>query len=394
MNTPGKPRQVLIIGGGVAGPALGLFLQRAGIPSVLYEAYPLRTGVGGALGLAPNGMKVLAALGLSDRLKARAATISTYVFKNDRGGTLASYRIDGADYGQPMVAVSRTALFEVLADELVKRGIDVHYGKRLTRVEEREANVVADFEDGTSAEGDIIIGADGVHSAVRKYLLPDARAEYTGLTGVGGFVPLSDVPVEPPQMMAFVFGRNGFFGYSRGGENLALWWSNVFRDREFTRDELDRADGEALKQELLARFRGYQSPVSELITHTSSFLQQNIYDVLSLSTWHRGRVALIGDAAHAVSPSAGQGASLALEDAMYLAKTLRDSSGYEAAFARFESDRKPRAEKVVLEGRRAGKDKAIVSPFQQRIRELMLRILVPLFMKNSSRWLYEYRINW
>jgi 2-polyprenyl-6-methoxyphenol hydroxylase-like FAD-dependent oxidoreductase len=386
--------RVLIIGGGVAGPALALFLKRAGIPCVLYEAYPFVQGVGGGLGLAPNGMKVLAALGLADTLRARATTICTYAFRNDRGATLATYPIEAAEYGQPMVATSRALLFETLAHEMGKQQIATHYEKRLTRVEEGGASVVAHFEDGTSAEGDLLVGTDGVRSTVRRHLLPDARAEYTGLTGVGGFVPLSKVPPFPPETMTFVFGRNGFFGYSGGDKASAMWWSNLFREREFTREELERLDVEAVKGEMLDRFRGYHSPVGALISHTTSLLQLNVYDIPSLPTWHRGRVALIGDAAHAVSPNAGQGASLALEDAMYLAKTLRDSTDYEAAFARFERDRKPRAEKVVAEGRRRGRDKAIVGPARQKIRELMIRTFVRMFGRNADRWLYEYSIDW
>jgi 2-polyprenyl-6-methoxyphenol hydroxylase-like FAD-dependent oxidoreductase len=390
----GTSPQVLIIGVGVAGPALALFLKKARISCALYEAYPFVQGVGGGLGLAPNGMKVLAALGLADTLKARATAISTYAFRNGTGATLASYSIDSAEYGQPMVAMSRALLFEALADEMCKQQIAVHYEKRLTWVEERGASVVAHFEDGTLAEGGLLVGADGVRSTVRRHLLPGAREEYTGLTGIGGFVPLSDVPPFPPETMTFVFGGNGFFGYSGGDNGSAMWWSNLFREREYTHQELEHLDLDVVKRELLDRFGAYHPPIAALISRTTNLLRLNIYDIQSLPTWHRGRVALIGDAAHAVSPNAGQGASLALEDAMYLAKMLRDSTNNEAAFAQFERDRKPRAEKVVAEGRRRGDDKAIVGPFQQTLRELMIRIFMRMIGRNSDRWLFEYSIDW
>ena len=112
-----------------------------------------------------------------------------------------------------------------------------------------------------------------------------------------------------------------------------------------------------------------------------------------MTAWHGRRLIVIGDAAHAVSPNAGQSASLALEDAMYLAALLRDFS-YEAAFETFERHRKPRAEKVVAEGRRRGRDKAIVGPLQQQIRELMIRMVVPLFGRHGDRWLYDYEVPW
>jgi 2-polyprenyl-6-methoxyphenol hydroxylase-like FAD-dependent oxidoreductase len=103
---------------------------------------------------------------------------------------------------------------------------------------------------------------------------------------------------------------------------------------------------------------------------------------------------LIGDAAHAVSPNAGQGASMALEDAMYLARLLRDGDDYEEVFARFEQDRKPRVERIVAEGRRRGTDKQIVGPVQARIRELMIAVFVNLFGPRGDDWLHSYRVDW
>ena len=139
----------------------------------------------------------------------------------------------------------------------------------------------------------------------------------------------------------------------------------LFRDQELTRNELNHVDVDAVKAALLRRFGTYHQPIPALTTHSTGMLQLNVYDVRSLPTWHRRRILLIGDAAQAVSPNAGQGASLALEDAMYLATLLPDF-GYEAACDMFERHRKPRAEKVVAEGRRRGRDKSVVGPLQQR----------------------------
>jgi 2-polyprenyl-6-methoxyphenol hydroxylase-like FAD-dependent oxidoreductase len=121
----------------------------------------------------------------------------------------------------------------------------------------------------------------------------------------------------------------------------------------------------------------------------------NIYDIQTLPVWHRDRVVLIGDAAHAVSPNAGQGASMALEDAMYLAKVLREAQGnHEGAFARFERDRKSRVERIVAEGRRRSSDKKSVSPFESALRNAMLGVFFNLFGQRSQDWLYRYRIDW
>jgi 2-polyprenyl-6-methoxyphenol hydroxylase-like FAD-dependent oxidoreductase len=255
------------------------------------------------------------------------------------------------------------------------------------------SHVIAHFEDGTFSEGEVLLGSDGVRSAVRRHLLPDARAEYTGLIGVGGFTAASAVAGLPRDTMTFVFGRRGFFGYSGADTGTALWWSNLFRDQELTRNELNHVDVDAVKAALLRRFGTYHQPIPALTTHSTGMLQLNVYDVRSLPTWHRRRILLIGDAAQAVSPNAGQGASLALEDAMYLATLLPDF-GYEAACDMFERHRKPRAEKVVAEGRRRGRDKSVVGPLQQKVRELMIRVFLPLFGRHGDRWLYDYEIAW
>jgi 2-polyprenyl-6-methoxyphenol hydroxylase-like FAD-dependent oxidoreductase len=148
-----------------------------------------------------------------------------------------------------------------------------------------------------------------------------------------------------------------------------------------------------IQRELLARYGRYYEPIPSLIARTRLLIRLNVYDLPSLPTWRQGRVILIGHAAHAVSPNAGQGASLALEDALYLAKRRRDTpGGHAVAFERFERDRKPRAEKVVAEGRRRAADKELVSPLRARIRELIMRILIPLRGEKSQERLLGYRV--
>jgi 2-polyprenyl-6-methoxyphenol hydroxylase-like FAD-dependent oxidoreductase len=146
---------------------------------------------------------------------------------------------------------------------------------------------------------------------------------------------------------------------------------------------------------MLSIYGAYHEPIPRLIAQTGPPLKLNTYDIQRLPVWHKGRVVLSGDAAHAVSPSAGQGASMALEDAMYLAKVLREAQGnHEGAFERFERDRKPRVERIVAEGRRRSSDKKSVSPFKSALRNAMLAVFFNLFGERSQDWLYRYRIGW
>jgi 2-polyprenyl-6-methoxyphenol hydroxylase-like FAD-dependent oxidoreductase len=174
-----------------------------------------------------------------------------------------------------------------------------------------------------------------------------------------------------------------------------MWWSNLWREKELTEEELKDLSIETVNQEMLSTYYGYHQPIPMLIAHTGPPVKLNVYDILELPAWHKGRVVVIGDAAHAVSPNAGQGASMALEDAMYLAKVLRDEQGdHELAFELCERERKPRVERVVAEGRRRSSDKKSVSPFESALRNAMLAIFFNLFGERNQDWLYRYRIEW
>src|SRR5690242_7954002 len=397
MSTPFS--RVLIVGGGVAGPALGLFLKRAGIHSTVFEAYAPSQGVGGGLGLGPNGMRVLDALGVASELEVAGTCISSYRFRNARGSTLAGFALEAERrFGQPMLGVGRASLAEAVARQAHREGLEIAYQKRLVGIEQRSDGVVARFDDGTCETGDLLIGADGVHSTTRHLALPESpEPGFTGMVGIGGFVDDDRLPSFSPldrQSMTFVFGAQGFFGYSGCGEGRAMWWTNLPRTSPLSRAEMLQTPTASLRQELLQRFGGYFAPVPDLISSSGPILQLNVFDIQSLPRWHNGRVLVIGDAAHAVSPNAGQGASLALEDAMYLARLLRDTPTYSDAFGSFERERKPRVERIVAEGRKRGVDKQIVGPVQARIRELMMSVMLSLFGKHADDWVWGYQIDW
>jgi len=395
-----SPRAI-IIGAGVAGPALALFLRRAGVSSAIYEAHPGGEGVGGALNVAPNGMNVLDALGLADAVEARGSVGLELCFRNHRGRVLARFGNGAGRFGRPSVSLMRHDLHAVLAEEMCRQDLPIHYGKRLVGVEGAESpdGVVAHFADGTRARGDVLVGADGIHSRTRSTVFPDAPAPaYVGIIGVGGRVPASAVPqvtTRDRRTLNFTFGARGFFGYIGVGGKDVVWWSNLVRERELTREELNDLSADSVRREILSIYRGYHPPIEALIEHTGPPGKINVFDIRSLPTWRKGRVVLIGDAAHAVSPNAGQGASMALEDAACLAKLLRDTAfDHASAFARFERCRKPRVERIVAEGRRRAADKQAVSPFRSMLRNGILSLVLRLTGERSQDWLYRYRIEW
>ena len=210
--------RALIIGGGVAGPVLALFLRRAGFAPEIFEATAGPSAAGGALGLAPNGMNVLAAGDVIEQVREAGVTASEWLFENQSGKVLASSPgSDPARYGQPAVMITRADLHRVLVKQAQEQGIPIHFNKSFVTLNDTPGkSVVAQFSDGSSAEGNFVVGADGIRSQVRQAIMPMApKPVYTGMMAPGGFSPClnSDVGPRSNQRVHFIFGQNGFFGY-------------------------------------------------------------------------------------------------------------------------------------------------------------------------------------
>src|ERR1700736_1084836 len=212
-----RARKAIIIGAGIAGPVTGIFLKRAGIDAQVFEAWPWSTGIGGGLQIAPNGMHVLAEIGLAEEMVRRGSIAESFDFYSQSGRRLGSInRNMQARFGQPAVNMCRASLNEVLIDKAWCANAELHFEKRLLSIEDRAYQpIFCHFTDGTSAEGDFVIGADGVHSAVRQHVIPDGPRPFdTGLIGFGGFVPRSLIEgTSIGQCVETTFGQSGFFGY-------------------------------------------------------------------------------------------------------------------------------------------------------------------------------------
>jgi 2-polyprenyl-6-methoxyphenol hydroxylase-like FAD-dependent oxidoreductase len=256
--------------------------------------------------------------------------------------------------------------------------------------------VAARFADGRSAAGDLLIGADGINSTTRTTIDPNApRPAYTGLVGVGGFARVDGLD-PTPSTQHFVFGRRSFFGYLARADGEVYWFANVTRPepaRGNTRN-MTSAQWLDLLRDLHA---GDPPPVQQILAGNLEELRgYPIYDLAHVPRWSRGRLVALGDAVHGTSPSVGQGASLALEDAIVLAKCLRDLAGHEDAFAAFQRLRQPRAERMVAYAQQINKHKRVsTNPLAVRVRDAV----VPLSLRKAAsdttnRWIYDHHIDW
>jgi len=396
-----KPH-VLIIGGGIAGPALALFLNNAGIASTVFEAHSQVDDIGGGLQISPNGMRVLEQIGISDEVIARGIESDEFSFENQRGKVLGRIPNGPARiYGIPAVTVARSAIHRMLVSTAERGGIPIFYRKRLRHLRCDATGVIAEFEDGSTSKGTLLIGADGIHSRTRELVFPEGlRPSYTGLFTVGGFASHSSLaPATPAEMrrMHMIFGRNGFFGYAhfdRQKPDTVMWWSHLTREWEPQSEDYKNWSTEVLRGELLARHHDWQSPVGTILRSAKDLLCGPVHDVPSLPAWSKDRILLIGDAAHAISPHAGQGASLALEDAMLLGKMLSDSvASYEQAFAQFVQQRRSRVERVIAEARRRGDGKRTLTPATAWIRDRVISAFALFSGARMNHWMYSYKID-
>jgi 2-polyprenyl-6-methoxyphenol hydroxylase-like FAD-dependent oxidoreductase len=379
----------LIIGGGIAGPVTAMALQRAGITSTVYEAYGRGSdGVGAFLTLAVNGLEALRLLDLRDLVCELGMDTPRMKMINSKGRELVAMPM-------PARTVNRADLYRTLRDEAVRRGIRIEYGKRLHGAQRTSAGVRAEFGDGMTADGDLLIGADGLRSTTRTVIDPMApQPRHIGLLNVGGYARGLNLAGERGTAH-FVFGRRCFFGYMIHPNGEVWWFANPPSRTEPSREELLAVTSEQWRARIVDLFRDDTGPMLDIIGATEEiFPGWNTYDFPSVPTWHNDRMVLVGDAVHATSPSSGQGASLAIEDGIVLATCLRDISDTGSAFAAFKRLRRDRVERVVAHGKRSGDGKS-QGPVGAMIRDLVLPIFIRRMAATSSlSWMYDYRIDW
>lgn len=306
---------VQIIGGGIAGTATALALHKAGFDVTVHEAHPdSGADIGAFLTLADNGAHAL-------------AQIDTPVTK---GFPLTSMSVLAAT-GEPIATrpltdyrcLRRADLAATLRTEADKRNIRINYGKRYVSI----ADDTVLFDDGSTATDDVTVGADGLNSTVRAHI-DDTRPRYAGQHVYYGYTTTARPPTTPGRI-TMIRGSSTAFGYCVSPDGETFWFARVTAE-------------EGTSETLRDRLADDDTPAADIVDATDDLMVTNAWDLPPGGRWHTDRVLLIGDAAHAASPATGQGASMALEDAIVLAKALRDTP--HNAFATYERLRRPRVE--------------------------------------------------
>ena len=393
------PETALVIGAGIAGPVAAAALQKAGIQPVIYESYEASAeGLGAFLTLGVNGIDALRTVAMDAPVLARGFLTPRMVIANGDGRVLADFPNGGTLIdGTGAITIARPDLYAALREEAIGRGIRIEHGKQLVDVSGEEDRVRAHFADGTTAEADVLIGADGIHSTTRRLIDPDApQPSYVGFLNTGGYARGVHVP-GAPGVSHLVFGKRAFFGYIKHPNQDVWWFANLPSPVDPDPAELAAIPPQQWRARLLDLFSKDSTPALDAIRHTDEiFAGWSTYDMPSVPTWCTDRMVIIGDAAHAVSPSAGQGASMAAEDAVILAKCLRDIPETPRALQKYQHLRRDRVERVVTQGRRNGDGKT-AGPIVRVFRDLFMPIAMRRMFaggRDPFRWVWSHHIDW
>ncbi|WP_214370385.1 FAD-dependent oxidoreductase [Pseudonocardia sp. H11422] len=345
--------RVAIVGGGIGGLSLGLALRERGLRADVFEQAPELTEIGAAIALSANATREFARLGLGDQLEAVATIPTELIYRHWQDGRrIAAHPVrDGGCYverfGAPYYGVHRAHLQGILGGAFGNDGL--HLGCRLVNLFEQADSIVLEFANGRVEHADLVVGADGVRSTVRRFITGTDDTVYSGTSAFRGIVPVEKLPSLPdPHAIQFWMGPDAhLLHYAIGGSGDAVnFFAVVEGPPVWTREDSWMAE---IDEDVpAAAFERWHPAVIEIVDAVPHSVRWGLFGVRPLLRWYRGRAVLVGDAAHGMLPHHGQGANTTIEDAFALGALLADArpSDLEAVFSRYQHLRRARTRKI------------------------------------------------
>ncbi len=412
----------VIIGGGIAGLTSAIALEKAGVNCQIFEAASEIHEVGAGIWMAPNAMQVFDQLGLADEICESGMSLKQIKLVDPQFRPIQTISQQGVreKFGFSIISIHRAALQQILLNAL--KTTQVFTGKSFTNFETGADKITAVFENGSIVESDFLLGADGLHSAVRRKLFPNAQLRDSAQTcwrGVADF----ELSEELKKTSVEIWGGRHRFGFAEIAENTVYWYAvksapkqnpeiktspfvmlkasflNFFsgiqgafipeEPKKFLRNDNHEQSSASLKNDLVAFFHDFKSPVPELIAETpqEKIIQSELCDLKPLPAWSHGRVCLLGDAAHATTPNMGQGGAQAVEDAFVLGELFKNFKDPRDVFPQFETIRFAKANRIVRDSRRIGQ----IAHLQhgQFLRNALFRLASPKITQKRFENLYR-----
>lgn len=361
--------RVIVIGGGIGGMTAALALERQGIHVEVFERAPRLTEVGAGVSLWPNALKALHQLGMRAALDSMSIAIQDGALRTAEGTILSRTTADEfvRRFGLPTTVFHRAELMDALVG--AARNIPIHLGHECRDTEQNADLITVRFGNGARATCDVLVGADGLRSVVRERLGIPGALRYAGYTAWRGITAFDTRGMIGGETM----GCGQRFGLVPITNNRVYWYATDNTPAG------EREPPDQSKARLLALFGRWHQPIRGILeaTDPSTILRNDIYDRDPVDRWGSGRITLLGDAAHPMTPNLGQGACQAIEDALVLARCLADGSDVEASLRRYESERAGRTAWIVNASRRVGWIGQVEPPILCRLRDLLFRLIPP-----------------
>ncbi len=361
-------KKIIIIGGGIGGLCTAIALQQNGFDVRVYEKVKKLGEVGAGLTLWSNAIKTLRALGVADQVIHAGSKVNRSYIRAANGDILQDAHMDEieAQYGEPVVAIHRAVLHDILINALKPNTLTLDVG--FVKFEQDENKVSVHFDNGKTDSVDLLIGADGIHSAVRKQMFPEIQLRYSGYTAWRGVVETENEAALG--LTSESWGVGARFGIVRVDKSRVYWFatSNQPAGEKSTSDQR--------KASLLRAFKDWHDPIYHLLdlTPADMILQNDIYDISPFASWTQGRVTLLGDAAHPTTPNMGQGACMAIESAYVLSRSLKEDADYRSALRRYEGERHARTAWITNTSWMIGKGGQIGNPLLCKLRNFLVKI--------------------
>ncbi|WP_439484347.1 FAD-dependent monooxygenase [Cyclobacterium plantarum] len=387
-----RGKKVLIVGGGIAGPAIAIKLIHLGAEVKIIEARKKEEmNEGLFMGISPNGLNILKDLiNISEIYQEYAP--GTLHFKNSKGKKIAA--LDTAyqllNFGIRSIQIKRSAISNLLHKKLNQLNHPVLYDCRLYQIDNFDKEIKVSTSQGEFGGFDFLIAADGIHSKCRSLCLPNSpKPIYTKLLSTGAIV---DIPnwQEDSKAMNMIFGERAFFAYGTSNHGKVWWFNNFHLTDEPERNVLNVGLKQRIKTQMLDIHKNDEDVISHILRETGDFFTYPIYEMPPINKWYGDNFCLIGDAAHAISPHTGQGASLALEDAAILSRCLEKYTDHNQAFKVFQGLRQERVQKIISQARKVGKTKTKPNPVGNFFRDFFLKKFIHLEQKKMD-WVYGFK---
>lgn len=363
-------KQVAIVGGGIGGLTLAIALQRKGFHVKVYEKAPRIQPLGAGLVLAANAVKALYEIGIGDDVLQAGKILKTLRIKNATGEILTQTNSEKLSQKFGIVnnfTIHRADLHRVLINQLLPDTLKLD--KDCIDFTQRHTGVTLTFLDGTTSHTDYLIASDGIHSSIRKKLIPNSHPRYAGYTCWRAVIDNIPANVDVTETSE-TWGQGCRFGIVPLSENRLYWFACV------NASEKDKRIGSLKVEDLLQIFNKFHFPVTAILKNTKSenLIWSDISDLKPLTQFAFGNVVLIGDAAHATTPNMGQGACMAIEDAAVLSNCITSYPTIEEAFSLFQQRRIKRTTAIVNMSRAIGKVAQLENPFLIRMRNLAMKL--------------------